>query len=279
MPKNTPSAPSVPGAPGVPGNPAGPGGSAVTPCPNCNITSQTAVSVPSNRARTDLGVGESVDVTFSLGAATWTFSPNEGMLSSTSGSTVTYTAPDRASTVIITATGGGCSCSITFHIIEPSGIRMVRQPGTQRKHTFHRASTGFIADIYFLPETVSFEHCSYVESDVDAVGTGCFQQYFANNSVGHHPNPNPISVGPPTSDTSGSKVNGFDRISCDADKCDGGWTWSIPWSFQVGGGLSKEFTTVDQVIAITAAGRATISKAGASASSEFNDPTEVDPLF
>jgi hypothetical protein len=126
---------------------------------------------------------------------------------------------------------------------------------------------------------VSFENCSYLEDEVDAVGTGCFQQYYANNHVGHHPNASPIPIGPPVSDTSGSKVNGYDKIAASASSCDGGWTWSIPWRFQVGSGASKIFKTVPQVVAITAAGGADISKAGGSNHSDLNDATEVDPLF
>ena len=63
------------------------------------------------------------------------------------------------------------------------------------------------------------------------------------------------------------------------ERGDGGWTWSIPWRFQVGSGASKVFTTVDQVVSITAAGAATISKAGASNHSERNDATEIGPKF
>lgn len=288
MPKNTPSPagsgrPASPAASGRPANPASSAG-AVAPCPctNATVSSQTVATVPSNRARTRLGVGESTNLTYSLGAATWTMSlpePEGGRLSSTSGATITYTAPDRAVSVTITATGGGCTKTIPLTIVEPSSIRMERRPGTLGNHTINRASVGFIADIYVLPADVSFEHCSYLESEVDAVGTGCFQQYYANNSVGHHPNTSPIPIGPPVSDTSGSKVNGFDKIAASASSCDGGWSWSIPWSFRVGGGLDKRFTTVNQVVAITAAGAADISKAGASNHSNLGDVTEIDPLF
>src|SRR5579859_2014539 len=169
------------GSPGS-GSSAAPAGGASAPCPcaQASITSVTAATMPTNRVRTRLGVGESTDVTYSLGSATWTMSPaNAGSLSGTSGPTVTYTAPDRAdnSPVTITATGSGCTKTIVFTIVEPSSVRMERRPGTQKNHTLHQASTGFIADIYILPADVSFQNCSYLESDVDAVGRGCFQRY------------------------------------------------------------------------------------------------------
>jgi hypothetical protein len=277
MSKSTPN-------PSTSANPASPGGAAAEPCPctNATITSETLATVPSNRARTRLGVGESTRLTFSLGEAQWSMNLPDlegGTLSSTSGATIVYTAPDRATSVTITATGSGCTKTIQFTIVEPSSIRMQRRPGTLGNHTINRASVGFIADIYVLPADVSFEHCSYLEEEVDAVGTGCFQQYYASHHVGHHPNTSPIPIGPPVSDTSGSKVNGYDKIAASADSCDGGWTWSIPWKFRVGGGIDKRFTTVAQVVAITAAGAADISKAGASNHSNLTDATEIDPLF
>lgn len=283
MAKDTPSNPSQ-STPPLPNPGANPGGSPSTPCPctNATIVSQTVATVPSNRARTRLGVGESANLTFSLGDAKWSINlpdPEGGSLSTTSGAAVVYTAPERAANVTITATGHGCTKTIQFTIVEPSGVRMERKPGTLGNHRLNSASVGFIGDIYILPADVSFEHCSYREGEVDAVGSGCFQAHYASHHVGHHPNPNPIPIDAPTSDTSGSKVNGYDQIAASSSTCEGGWTWSIPWYFQVGSGLEKRFTTVDQVVAINAAGTATISKAGASNSSALGDDTEIDPLF
>lgn len=292
MPKNTPNTPSPrtpaspggaagpPGTPGCPENPGSPGGGAVTPCANCSITPLAVATMPSNRARTRLGVGESTRLTFSLGAATWTQSPAAGSLSSTSGASVTYTAPDRANTVTITATGGGCTATITLTIVEPSDVHMRRKPGSLGNHQQGQASVGFIAEIFILPADVSFENCSSLEDEAYAVGTGCYQQFLSTHQVGHNPSTIPASIGPPESDTSGSKVNGFDRVATTATRyCAGGWTLTIPWRFQVGSGASKVFRSVDQTVTITATGAATISKAGASNHSELNDATEVDPLF
>lgn len=156
---------------------------------------------------------------------------------------------------------------------------MERRPGTKGNHRRGKASVGFIADIYILPADVSFENCSYLEDEAYAVGTGCFEAFCRNNNVGHHPNTSPISIGPPVSDTSGSKVNGFDKIWWAGSSCDGTWTHSIPWRFQVGSGASKVFATIDQVATITRAGGADISKAGASNHSDLSDASEKDPLF
>ncbi len=276
MDDNSPPAPSA-----TPANAPSAGGGAVAPCTTCSITTLTAATVPSNRARTRIGVGEQIELTFSLGSASWTAAPPDaGTLASNTGATVIYSAPDRAASVTFTATGSGCTATVVITVVEPSNIVMIRRPGTKGKHTKNTASVGFIADIYFMPADVCFDHVSYLEDEVDAVGTGCFQASMASNHVGHHPSTSPITVGAPTSDTSGSRVNGYDIIAANSSsKCDGGWTWSIPWKFQVGSGDAKQFQVVDQVIAITAAGDATISKAGASNSSAYGDATEKDALF
>jgi hypothetical protein len=236
--------------------------------------------MPSNQARTRIGVGESVNLTFSGSGAAWSMSPNAGVFSQISGTSVLYYAPDRANSVTITATGGGCSASITFEIVEPSGVRMERRAGTLGNHTKHKPSAGFIADVYILPADVSFENCSYLESDCSAVGRGCAEEYLRTNPSSHDPNTEPIAIGPPVSDTSGSKVDGYDQIASFAgNSCDGGWTFAIPWSFQVGSGAAKQFATVNQTFDMTASGSATVTKAGASNQSGYNDDTEVDPLF
>lgn len=262
------------------GNAAVPKGGAAAQCPckDAKITAEAVAKVPSNRARTKLGVGESTKLTFSLGAATWT-QPGAGKLSGTSGATATYTAPDRAASDSITATGCGCSVTISLEVIEPTGVRMEQRTGTKGNHQKGKASVGFIATIFILPADVSFENCSYLEDEAYAVGTGCYEEYMKKNKVGHHPNASAIPIGPPQSDTSGSKVNGYDRIAASASACDGTFTMSIPWKFQVGSGASKVFTTIDQVVSTTKAGAADISKAGASNHSDLNDSNEKDPLF
>ena len=45
---------------------------AVAPCVQCTITSETIMTQPADRARLNIGVGERVRLTFSLGNANWT---------------------------------------------------------------------------------------------------------------------------------------------------------------------------------------------------------------
>ena len=249
--------------------------------PQAKITSQTKATVPSKQTRTKIGVGEPVDLTFSAGTATWTPDPGGvGTLSTTSGATVTFTAPDRANTATITATAAaGGTATIKFTIVEPASVKIKRKTSTLGHHTINTPSVGFIGETFIFPEDVSFENCSYLESEVNAVGTGCFKDYYAANPTGHNPSTTPNPIGPPVNDTSGSKLNGEDQIDGDGTKCAGSWSFAIPVSFQVGSGAAKVFTTVNQVTTITAAGDTTITKGGGHNTSRFGDATEKDPLF
>jgi hypothetical protein len=252
------------------------------------VTSQTVATVPSNRARTRIGVGETVNLTCTggTGTPTWTASPTGvGTLSATSGQNITYTAPDRANTVTITATAGASAPPIAFTIVEPSDVKLQKRPNSKANHVINTASTGVVIDVFILPADVSFQNISVQESDVNAVGTGCFQAYYANNNVGHNPNTSPTAIGPPDNDTSGSKMTGPDLADGTGSKCQGGWSWTIPWSFQVGSGSQKQFATVVQSMSITAAGQATINKvsqsqtSGATNTSAYGAATEQDPAF
>ena len=71
------------------------------PCSSASVTSETVMEEPPDLARTRLGVGERVRVSYSLGSATWTMA-GKGSLSSDSGATVTYTAPKKAGSVTLT---------------------------------------------------------------------------------------------------------------------------------------------------------------------------------
>lgn len=63
------------------------------------------------------------------------------------------------------------------------------------------------------------------------------------------------------------------------DRCDGSFTWSIPWEFRVRDGPAKVFAIVEQTATVTRAGRASAEKAGAQVSSDLNDRSVEDPLF
>lgn len=154
---------------------------------------------------------------------------------------------------------------------------MLRMLGTRKKHRRGRPSSGMIAERWITPVDVSFLAVQVREREVNAVGTGCYEQHLRENNVGHHPEAAWRRI--TSVESQGSKVDGYDQIAFEGSRCDGTATYSIPWEFRVGGGAAKVFATVDQVGTFTRAGRVSITKAGAEVSSDLNDPTERDPRF
>jgi hypothetical protein len=217
-------------------------------------------------------VGERVNVTFSLGEATWTLS-GEGHLSADTGTTITYRAPSTKQTVTLTATGGGCTATISFNIIAPTGVRM------RRRDILHRLNTvtiGMHTDIFILPDTVNFHAIDIREVDVGLVATGV---YASLNGRGHINN-TPSGVGSPASATTtwvkdfGTKIDGIDTIilgflASPPAAAVGRGEWTIPWQYALHGGTFRRFTTVHQVHTCDAAGNLSASKARAVANSTF----------
>ena len=109
---------------------------------------------PPNQARTRMGVGERVRLTYSLGAADWS-TPDGGDLSATNGQTITYTAPNRAATVVITATGGGCSASILLTVVEPNAVHQIKKfdSPTRVQHTAGMPDVGMYTNIFLARTT------------------------------------------------------------------------------------------------------------------------------
>ncbi len=193
------------------------------------VDTETVATVPADRTRKKVGVGEDVELTLepsSLSQVTWSISGN-GTLSATTGNPVTFTAHDRASTPTITASYGGGSCSVTFTVVEPSGAIIEQEPGTGVWHIQGQPSCGFKGRPYIQPDDVSFENIEIREGEVNAVCTG----YFTYQNGLLHSAGSWVPVGPVTTGK-GSKVDGVDTIQGGSDNhtpyVDGSFTWAIP---------------------------------------------------
>lgn len=244
------------------------------PCAKAKITSKTFATAPANRARTKLGVGEEVKLTFSLGKADWTAS--KGKLSPKKGAGVTFTAPDRAASVTIKAVGSGCTAAITFTVVEPSSVNMRRRPGTGVKHTNNRPDSGMQTEIYIFPDNVCFYNMEFLEDEINAVDTGV---YALMTDKGHHPNTNFLGCSMTVVSGLGTKANAFDTCysgypAAAPPYAPGSRVFNIPWKFRVGSGTAKKFAAARQQHTLAADGTTlSTSKAGASAACRVNDPT------
>ena len=250
-----------------------------SPCAAASITVETVAIRPADRTRTTVGVGELVNLTYSLGSATWTVS--KGTLTAATGQTTRFQAPDRAATVTITATGGGCTSTVTFTVIEPASVSMERPAGSGIYHTNGIPSVGIQAEIYLKPDTVSFQFIEISEDDCPGVVTG----YFVGTALdgvrhGTHGAGTWVPVASPVAGK-GSKVIAKDTAQsghCNfgTPYANGTFDWAIPWKFRVGSsGADKVFATVHQRFTIDAAGDMTVSKGGATGAAKLADPTST----
>jgi len=255
----------------------GPGAVAHCPCADAEVTSETVMTEPADRARTQIGVGERVRVTYSLGAAAWTLA-GDGSLSSENGATVTYTAPNAAAEVTLTATGSGCSVSISFTIVEPSAVRMFRHLNdpTRVRHTQNFPDIGFRANIFLAPANVNFHRVQFLELECPCTATGV---YACHNGAGHGPNANGLGATTHVQGSMGTHMAAVDNIY--SGHCGAAWAapqtgsehFAIPWRWRVGAsGAFRRLATVHQRINADAGGRLTASKAGASVSCLATDP-------
>ncbi|MDI6810042.1 MAG: hypothetical protein QME66_13940, partial [Candidatus Eisenbacteria bacterium] len=238
------------------------------------VDTETVATVPTDRTRKKVGVGEQVTLTLqptSLRPVSWSISGN-GTLSATTGNPITFTAHDRASTPSITATYGGGSCSATFNVVEPTGQVIEQEPGTKIRHVQGVVSCGFKGRAYVQPADVSFENIDVREGDVAGIAAG----YLAVKNGEPHGDKPWVSVGTVTAGK-GSKVDAIDTISSGnytwTPYADGSFTWNIPRYFKLGTGAEKQFTTAIHQETTDATGKLTISKGGTTKSAELNAPT------
>jgi hypothetical protein len=246
-------------------------------CPTCTITSQTVVTVPADRSRTTIGVGEDVWLTVSPGPATWSVD-GEGVFSSDSGTSVTFRAGRNAGTVVITAVGAGCSCPITFTVIAPSSVSMGRQPDTPIKHTNGRPDCGFLGQLLLQPDTVSFINLEVREKNSHCTADGFFLPF---NNCTHQPAGQTESAWFTMNDCipgKGTPANLNDNIySGDPGTGPpftvGTMVFPIDWEYRVWGGPAQALPHFEQRHEVNAAGKCTTSKGGTSVTTNPSDAT------
>ena len=243
-----------------------------------SVKRRAVATTPKNRVRTEIGVGERVQLTAhgQTGTVSWTVA-GASKVKPKSGTSVTLTAHKRAETVTVTATDScGCKAEVEFAVKEPTAVIMERTGNVW--HTHNIPSVGIRTNIYIQPIGVSFENIEICEDDCAAQVTGYFKGT-ALDGVHHagHGAGTWVSVGAQVAHK-GSKVNGQDTAQ--SGHCHfglpyraGRFHWPIPWRFRVSGGGGKRFTVAHQRFTINAAGDMTVSKAGASGNAAYGAPS------
>lgn len=258
MPKSEPKTPaSAPKEQSSPKKPA-------AQCPTdkaLTITSETVETDIADRARKKIGVGEAVLLTAKPGPAEWKIENGGGQLSTDSGESTTFTAPEREVEVLtISAQANGCQASITFEVVAPSGVMM--ELTSVLPHGHGAISAGMTTAIWLLPAGVSFRAVRIREEEVNATSWGYYQ---ANPP--HHPNPNPWAI--EGVDAKGTKLAGGDKCTTSLNSVgEGGLQWAIPWAYTVGNDIF-DYHLPSPVLQVAEVknGVLTLSKAGASVKS------------
>ena len=219
-------------------------------------------------------MGEEVKCTFSRGSASWSLSGPGTLSSGGPSESVSYTAPDTAGSATITAKGGGCSDTITFTIVAPDSVHMVRNSGVEHNQGF--PDVGMKTSIYFGPDDVSFYNIQYHEVNCTPTVKGV---YSCLGNCGHDPNPTTLSASTTVVGGKGTQMNAVDHVySGHCGKTSfftnsGSEEYDIPYEYKVGSGSFHNFATVVHLATCLSSGSLTIQKAGAQGDTTIDSAT------
>jgi hypothetical protein len=248
------------------------------------LTSETVATLPTDRKRNKIGVGEVVRLTLkpdSLPNPTWQLTGDYefSILDTTTETTATLTAGSRVCSPTAEVMINGQHVSLQFPVVEPTGIVMRKKPGTGIEHTINIPSAGFIGSPYITPDDVSFAGGDvWVREGIcnPSIATG-YYSYQSNkqHSLG---NWKKVVVGDTVNP---SKVDTDDGITSGnngpAVPAPGVFEWIIPMSYNVSGGVAKEFTHITHHQECDTAGTVTIQKDAGPFSAALGDPTYPPP--
>lgn len=153
------------------------------------LTSETVFTLPKNRQRKVIGVGESVVITSNI-PVSWEISRGLVIIDLQDNQKLIITALNKAGSVTITAKTDYDRVSIVFSIIEPSDISysqqyywMTTEPMQYHPKNGYQAVVGLRAILQ--PMTVNFGNLSVQEVDVQSVNTGIFNdgKVYCHNAV------------------------------------------------------------------------------------------------
>lgn len=197
------------------------------------LTSETIATVPHNRRRTKLGVGEPVKLTIkpsSVPAPVWMLTGTFGNSTINPGSspTANLTAGERACTPTVEATINLSTIKLDFTVVQPSGLRARKI----RDLNIPAGTQGAAMDLEFtvLPDDVSFNDVEVIEIDKGTQNVTGFFLPFTPAQLKHTPNPNwfPLSVNNTYPDTAG-----FEGWGTPATWSQGTYEWAIEVRWRV----------------------------------------------
>lgn len=246
------------------------------------ILHQCVATTPTNQSRTIVGVGEEVNLTAcgAPGTVTWSISAGNGSVYSTGDNTATFTAPDRATTSVVTADYDGGFCILSFDVKEPSGVNLFTNA---LEHNSGRPNIGFYAIVGLMPDTVNFGAVQCREEDCNFVASGVYSFMDGKSHAGTN--------GPQALPFSGNVFPGFGTVGYFRDHVysgdsgtlppfsSGSEICAIPWDFRVWrsgawGAWKTDFATLIHNCSLSGGVNLTASKASAHWSCLVSDPNK-----
>ena len=241
------------------------------------LASECEASVPTNYARTTIGVGEIVSCYMNPSiSAKWSVSGG-GSVSPASPSyspSTIFTAPSSRASVTVTATfPNGSQLSKQFTVIEPTGYVRAQIVSTDTASYFGtgNAGAGMTNTIWIGPTTVSFGKVSIMEvGEVSTDATG----YFANTNTwpaskldhSQHGANHWVALGDPNTFSDHASSG-----TCPTPWSSGSFSWTIPADWKVGGGPTNSMTGWNQLHTIDSSGKVTVQKFGHTVTRTPND--------
>jgi hypothetical protein len=230
------------------------------------IESETVATIPVDRTRTTIGVGEEVDLTLkpaSLGTATWSLTGG-GTLNPTSGLTTRFTAPESHTNCVVTAQFMGESCSKPFTVVEPASESATTN-GAAPPDPFPVGSQGVCMNMIITiePTSVSFYRVQMKEESGPASNVTGYMTNFSAAALYHSANTNWVTLSEGNKHGDHAHHTGFPNLPWGV----GGFDWVIPVYWRVvDGSTSNSFPSSTQSIRMTDTnGTTSVTKLGASA--------------
>lgn len=230
------------------------------------VSSETVAVIPTNWQRTDLGVGEEVDLEIAPYPGSSAWSTSTGTLDQTTGPKSRLTLADATGSATVTVYFPGKTLTKTFTIFAPTGYDVATVASTDSLPSGLAGSGMTLDPVYISPTTVSFYKVEILE-----VGQS------ASNITGYFTDPNH----PPPSHNTANGANKWiqlgqsneceDHAALGSTNCPSPWTtgtftWVIPvkWKVVNSLGTSPEHTITgwNQEFSINSSGTASVKKFG-----------------
>jgi hypothetical protein len=193
----------------------------------------------------------------------------------TNAGTASFTAGGVYEQVTLTLTDKNEN-TMTYNIavVPPSGAQMENQYPGVKWHVQNTASVGFLGIAYLRPNDVSFAEVDVRESGGVLSGSGVLAPLTGQQ----HPTRSWSIVGSlSASQGKGCEVYDWvDQIYVTANvQQAGSYSWPANWEYKLNGNVHPFSASISQTANITAAGGATVSKAGHSESANWADQSST----